>query len=684
MTKIATDFASKLAVALVAVAMVISAFAPAAQAQTTEDLQQMINDLLAQVASLQGQVGQGGTSVASGVCPYTWTRDLSSGSTGADVMKLQQFLNADVDTRVAAEGAGSVGNETEHYGPATAAAVSKMQVKYRADILSPAGLVNPTGYFGAASRAKANGICSVAPVADDEDADDHDHEDADADDEEETGELQGEASLDSFEIESADEDELEEGAEDAPVAIATFEFADGDAEISRIDVSASSSAGNDEVDPWDVFESISLWVDGDKVAEVDASDEDDYLDEDAGELRFGGLDIVAMEDEEVEVTVAATLQSNLDGVADTEGWEFAVETMRFFDADGVASTEDSGEDFGTPVSVTVDEAGFEDELIAKSSTSDPDADTFKVEESSKSDWYSVFVFDLDTDDSINDITINEIVVNVETNGTVGASAGYNDLVDDAELVINGVTIDDVEVAGTEDSEGTATLTFDVDGDVVIEAGDRVAAELKLRFKSLPTGEEGATIQGSISSLTPSIVDAEGADDLGNGQLSGAATGEEHTIRTSGIEASPESTEADITVAENADNDYAVFEIEIEVTAFDQDVFIPINSASTTWKLVDGNGDNLVTSDTASTTVVITSSADEGGAGDAFFEINEGETETVTVTVTYTPGNVTPQSARLQLLTLVFDETGTAVKTDDSTWNALPANDYRTDTVTIQD
>ncbi|MEZ4195039.1 MAG: peptidoglycan-binding domain-containing protein [Candidatus Paceibacterota bacterium] len=161
---ITKDFASKAAVAFVAVAMVFSMFAPSAKAQSTEDLQAMINNLLAQIASLQSQVGQGGTSVASGVCPYTWTRDLNVGATGADVMKLQQFLNANADTRVAASGAGSVGAETEFYGPATAAAVSKMQVMYRAEILSPAGLVNPTGYFGPSTRAKANALCVAAPV----------------------------------------------------------------------------------------------------------------------------------------------------------------------------------------------------------------------------------------------------------------------------------------------------------------------------------------------------------------------------------------------------------------------------------------------------------------------------------------------------------------------------------------
>ncbi len=675
---IAKDFAAKLAVAFVAVAMVLSAFAPSTQAQTTEELQAMINDLLAQVASLSGSTSDDSSS-AAGVCPFTWTRDLSTGSTGADVKALQQFLNANADTRVAATGAGSMGMETETFGPMTAAAVSKFQVMHRADVLTPAGLVNPTGYFGPGTRAKANSLCTTAASTDDSDDSTDDSDDSDSED----AELSGEASLDSFEIESADEDELEEGAEDAPVAIGTFEFTDGDAEISRIDVSASSSAGNDEVDPWDVLETVSLWVDGEMIAEVDAADEDDYLDEDAGTLRFGGLDIVAMEDEEVEITVAATFQSNLDDVADGEGWEFAIETMRFFDADGVASTEDSGEDFGTAVAVTLDEAGFEDELIAKSSTSDPDAATLKVEDDSKSDWFTVFIFDLDTDDSVNDITINEMIVNVTTNGTVGANAGYNDLVDDAELVIDGTTIDDVTVGGTVNSEGPATLTFDVDGDAVIEAGERVSAELKLKFKSLPSGEEGATIEASISA-SDTTVDAEGADDLAGSQISGAATGEEHTLRTSGIEAAFEAAEADVTVVDESNNDYATFEIEVEVTAFDQDVFIPIGSASTTWKLVDGNGDDLVTSDTASTTVVITSSAEEGGAGNNFFEINEGETETVTVTVTYTPGQTAPVSARLQLLTFVFDETGTATKTDDSTWNALPANDYRTDTVTIQD
>jgi peptidoglycan hydrolase-like protein with peptidoglycan-binding domain len=662
---IAKDFAAKASVALVAAAMIFASFAPSVKAQSAEDLQKMINDLLAQIASLQSQVGQGG-SMAAGVCPYTWTRDLNVGATGMDVMKLQQFLNSDPDTRVAATGVGSAGMETEYYGPATAAAVSKMQVKYRAEVLTPSGLVNPTGYFGPSSRAKANAACAAAPVTPVTPGDDEDEDESEDEDDMTLG---GEASLDDFQMGAADEDEYEEGSEDAPVAEATYEFQDGDAEISRIDVQLVGSG--DEQDPWDTFESVSLWVDGDMVAEVDASDEDNYLgDEDDGILRFSGLDIVAMEDEEVDVIVAVTINNSIDLGGDADAWTVAILNTRFFDADGVATTLDNDDDsdFESTESFTVEEAGFEDEVIVKTSSSDPDSATLQVEDDSKSDWFTVFIFDLDTDDSMNDIELNEVVIDL------ALSQPYNTVVDDAELVIDGVTVDDFDVSST--TVNNPELSFDVDGDVTIDAGDRVAAELKLRFKALVV--EGTTVEASIDGAD---IDAEGADDV-TGE--GAATGEEHTLRSTGIVVELDSTDADVQVVDGNNNDYATFVMTLDVTAFEQDVFIPVNAASTSLSLVDGNGATIANAISASSTVVITSSAEEGGAGDAFFEINEGQTETVTITVTYTPGTDGSQAARLVLGSLVFDETGTVSGANDETWNALPATTYRTAVVTITD
>jgi peptidoglycan hydrolase-like protein with peptidoglycan-binding domain len=661
MTTIAKDIAAKLAVATVAVAMMFAAFAPAAQAQTTEELQAMINDLLAQVAALQS----GGDSMTSSsdVCPFTWTRDLSSGSTGGDVMTLQKFLNSDADTRVAATGAGSMGMETEYYGPATAAAVSKFQVKYRADILSPAGLVNPTGYFGPSSRGKANALCIASAV--EEEVEEGMEEEEETTDEGFT--LSGEASLDDFSIDSADEDELEEGAEDAPVAELTFEFTDGDAEISRIDITVDGT-GNDETDPWDVFETFQLWVDGDMVAEEAADDEDDYLDDTTGEFRFSGLSLFGEEDEELEIILAVTLQNSLDGVDDGETWNFEVDAIRFFDADGVATTEDSGFDFNSSVSVDIEEAGFEDELIVKTSSSDPDAATLQLEDDSKSDWYTVFVFDLDTDDSVNDIEINSIPVTFDvSSGTVAT------FVDDFELVIDGTTIDDWDYndAGADTS---TIVTFDVDGDVVIDAGDRVAAELMVRFKSLALGNEGVTASGTVTTANADAIDAEGADDLDATQLGGSASGDDHTLRTAGADVSPEATSAEVTVNDSTTDDYGTFEIEVEVTAFEQDVYINTDPAtSIVYTLQDGSGSTSVA---GSRSVTLTSSADEVGS---YFEITEGQTETLTLTVTYTPG-VANTASRMVLNSITFAEDSS--NTNPKTQTTLPATDYRTSVITM--
>jgi peptidoglycan hydrolase-like protein with peptidoglycan-binding domain len=148
---------------VMAAMLMVGTMAPVhgAQAQSQADLQQMINNLLAQVAQLQQQllVLESNQNVVSTVCPYAWTRDLSIGSRGADVQALQKFLNQDNDTRV---NGLLPGQETMFFGPATAQAVSKFQVKYRSEVLTPAGVVNPTGFFGITSRAKANSLCTAA------------------------------------------------------------------------------------------------------------------------------------------------------------------------------------------------------------------------------------------------------------------------------------------------------------------------------------------------------------------------------------------------------------------------------------------------------------------------------------------------------------------------------------------
>jgi hypothetical protein len=145
---------AKLAAGVVGFAMAVGVFMPVlASADTASDLQAQINSLLATIASLQAQLS--GTSGSSST-GYTFNVNLTVGSTGTDVMNLQKVLNMSADTRVAASGVGSPGQESSYFGGLTKAAVVKFQLKHG---ISPAA-----GYVGPITRAKLNSMAGSVVV----------------------------------------------------------------------------------------------------------------------------------------------------------------------------------------------------------------------------------------------------------------------------------------------------------------------------------------------------------------------------------------------------------------------------------------------------------------------------------------------------------------------------------------
>ena len=641
MTITKENLAAKLVVGFVAVSMLFTLSFSPAKAATEAELQAQITALLAQIQSLQGELGQGGSTTTGGSCS-PFTMDLTMGASGADVTALQNFLIG--------KGHAIAAGATGYFGAQTQAALAAFQT---ANSISPAA-----GYFGPITRAKVNAMCE-APASDDDANDDANDDDSSSD------ELSGEASFKDASLNDGDDTDLEEGQEDAPVAELDVEFEDGDAKITRLDVSFTATS---EEDPWDTFDEVSLWVDGDEVARMSASDKDDWRD-DEETLRFGGLDIVATEDEELTIVIAASVQGSVDDMPAT--WTVEATEMRFVDADDVSETEDVTDD---TITFDIGEEGGDDELIIKSSSEDPAATTLTVEDDSKSDWYTIFAYDLDTDESVNDITVNDLTVGIVTNDDV-----VNQVVSDIKLVIDGEEYDDV--TWVNNTTATATASFDIDGDLVIEAGERVTVEVQVEFKAMTSNyDEGESIYATASSTE---TDAEGADTLtvADDQLSGASTGDTHTLRTSG--AVVELSEVSEDLKENLDSDLSddegVYTIEFEVTAFETDLYI--EDATPTRGTTESNtGANYVittggTATTAGTPVATLDSSAELESGR--YLVPEGETETFTLTVEYNPD--ISGAYKVQLYSVNYNNTNDDADTQQLT---TPAEDFDTDSLTI--
>lgn len=93
---------------------------------------------------------------------FEFTRNLSLGSEGVDVLELQKVLNKDPRTAVSISGPGSFGQETFYFGSKTRSAVILFQNLYAREILYPADLSYGTGFVGNLTRAKLNSFQSTS------------------------------------------------------------------------------------------------------------------------------------------------------------------------------------------------------------------------------------------------------------------------------------------------------------------------------------------------------------------------------------------------------------------------------------------------------------------------------------------------------------------------------------------
>lgn len=149
---------TKLAVAVLVAAVMLPVICFAQSTSSVAALQAQIQALIAQVQTLQQELAQVtamqsgsgssttvGSASGSGSC-YTFSSNLSRGSTGYDVTELQTVLHHQ-DPSLSITGT---------FGQQTAAAVTNFQQTYSNQILTPNGLQTGTGYVGKSTRSQLN------------------------------------------------------------------------------------------------------------------------------------------------------------------------------------------------------------------------------------------------------------------------------------------------------------------------------------------------------------------------------------------------------------------------------------------------------------------------------------------------------------------------------------------------
>lgn len=122
---------------------------PVASAVTIAELQAQVTALLAQIAAMQGQTTNSGSTLNGNSC-YTFNQNLKLGDNGSPVQSLQTTLQNQGFTISSNEIAAST------FGDSTKSAVTAFQQKYSNEILTPNGLTSGNGFVGVSTRAKLN------------------------------------------------------------------------------------------------------------------------------------------------------------------------------------------------------------------------------------------------------------------------------------------------------------------------------------------------------------------------------------------------------------------------------------------------------------------------------------------------------------------------------------------------
>lgn len=649
-------------VAVVALAAVV---APSASALTAADIQLLVSMGVIpadKAAAAMAAVGGSSSSSSSTTSCGSYTRDLTLGSTGADVVALQSFLESKGHLVI------PTGVSKGYFGALTQSALAKYQ--------AAVGISPAAGYFGPMTRAKVSGDCSTGSTGTGSSN---------------SGTLSGdEASLEDYDSKSTYSNEDIEEGDTAKVFAAEFSVEDGDVNIERVDVRLESVTETAEDEPWNQIEEIAVYINGDKVADMQVDDEDEWSREDstetpstsrAYEVRFTGLDTMIEEGEDVEVELEVTTSGSIDDSDLDQSWKIWIPTEGIRAIDGAGIDQYTGSNSESK-NFTI-EAADDGDVTVRESDDDLDASILVADNDEKKGPYEVFRFEIDNDDSA-DVLLNTLVITASTSDS------------DIDTVISDVM---VEIDGEEFSYDTASTTLpanhgqytfdfeDNDDEIPVAAGETIEVVVKAEFLKLSGNyTDGTQIQfgvGKINSTNLEVgLTAEGEATGDAATVSGRQEGAVHTLRREGIVVEGVSESATVDQAEfSGDIEKGIFEIEVEITALEEDAYIQDSvstSASSGAGFVISVTNNGVAFIGTTTAYISEESSDTETANR--HKISEGTSETFTVRVELDPtGASASQSYGISLDTIRFASSSDATLVD---FSVPDEAEFETNKVTI--